>query len=136
MLNLLHRVTCRGIQSFDVPRVWETVKPLIERGLQRGSNYTIEDVFKGLRSCEMQLWVAETDHIIAALITTIQTSGDVTYCLLLSVGGSDLHEWIDAFPALKEWAQDKGCSELRIYGREGWLRFGFEKMYTAMRLEL
>jgi len=117
-----------------IPYMWDRVKGHIQRGLERGSNYSLDDVFIGLCDQSMQLWIAESTDIVAALVTTIQTKDDTTYCLLLCAGGSAMNEWADCLPALEDWARDNGCSELRIYGRRGWIRqLGFEEMYTASR---
>ena len=75
----------------QVPIVWNTYRPLIQKALDRGSEYSIADIYDGLLSEEMQLWTWGDD---AALVTTIQNKGDKRWCLLLAMGGSKMDEWL------------------------------------------
>lgn len=113
----------------QIYQVWHIYKPLIEKALDRGSNYTIDDIRNGLAKSEMQLWTWGND---AALITTIQNKGDERWCLLLALGGCKMAVWSIYLPMLEKWAKSKGCQELRIYGRRGWKRLGFEEVYTKL----
>ena len=102
---------------------------MIQKALDRGSNYTIEDIYKGLKSKDMQLW-AWSDE--AALITTIQNRDDERWCLLLALGGGNMHIWKMYLPWVEDWARKNGCEELRIYGRRGWASLGFDIVYTKL----
>ncbi len=119
----------RCYTSWQIDEVWCIYKPHIQRALDRGSNYTIDEVYEGLKKAEMQLWTYGQD---AALVTTIQSRDDKTWCLLLALGGSKMDEWKGFLPHVDEWAKSKGCSELRIYGRIGWKRLGFDVEYTKL----
>ena len=121
-------LVCYGPEDIDA--LWPTVAPLIQRGLDEGSDYTIHDILSGLTNSEMQLWTAQKDGIRAALVTALHDD----YCLLAVVGGEDVHAWKDWLKVLEVWAKEKGARELRIYGRRGWLRVlpGFEVRTTEM----
>ena len=114
--------------------VWPQVAGHIQRAIDRGSNYSLTDIYKGLRRKRMQLWVSQAETIEAALVTSIQDG----YCLLLCAGGSNVDEWAQWLPAIEEWARQCGVTEMRIYGRIGWLRKlnGFRAEYTKMVKEL
>ena len=116
----------------QIPYVWDEVQPLIKRALDRGSNYTLQDIRLGLCTSEMQLWTWRGEKVEAALVTAIQSKDDAKWCLLLALGGTNLHEWKEHLPIVEEWARSHDCDELRIYGRSGWKRLGFEIEYTKL----
>ncbi len=110
-------VVCYG--SEDIPKIWNEVRKYIKRALDRGSNYTIDEIYEGLCTAKMQLWCWQGKEIHGALVTAIQTK-DVKFCLLLAVGGSKMSEWMPYFHLVETWAKSQGCEEMRIYGRPGW----------------
>lgn len=119
----------RCYTSQQVYTVWPIYKPLIQKALDQGSNYTIDEVLEGLCSCAMQLWTWGDD---AALVTAIQNDEKDRWCLLLAMGGQKMEEWAGYLPIIERWAKSKECSELRIYGRRGWVKLGFEPVYTKL----
>ena len=124
-------------QSAQVPYVWDRVKPFIQKALDRGSNYSADDILEGLCNQSMQLWTWQDPELKAVLVTTIQTRDDVQFCLFLVMGGEALEDWIGFLPNIENWARHKGCQEMRIYGRAGWAkRTGYEIKYTKMTKEL
>lgn len=112
-----------------VDSVWETYKPLIQKALDRGSNYTIDDIYAGLKSGDMRLWAWDED---AALVTTVQNKDDKRWLLLLALGGKDMNVWKGFLPILENYARFNRCDELRIYGRIGWKKLGFDVEYTKL----
>ena len=81
----------------------------------------------------MQLWTCETDHIQGALVTSLQDD----YCLLLAMGGYNMSIWKPWIAYVEEWAREKGCKEMRIYGRRGWARvYDYKIDYTKMSKQL
>jgi len=113
----------------DIDSSWGIARPLIQKALDRGSSYTIDDIYKGLKLKEMQLWMWGED---AALVTTIQNKDAKRWCLFLALGGERMNEWREFLPIVDDWARGKGCQELRIYGRSGWKKLGFEIEYTKL----
>ena len=116
----------------QIPYVWDEVKPLIKRALDGGSNYTLQDIRLGLCTSDMQLWTWVGEKIEAALVTAIQSRDDETWCLLLALGGKNMDQWMECLPIVEGWAKGNGCTELRIYGRSGWKKLGFEIEYTKL----
>lgn len=48
-----------------------------------------------------------------------------------------MDEWIDYLSLVEDWAREKGCQEMRIYGRRGWAKLlDFDVVHTKMRKEL
>lgn len=120
----------RGYNSCEIPEIWDTARPLILKGLERGSNYSIGEIYQGLLSAEMQLWMWGHD---AALVTTIQSDESKTWLLLLVCGGKNMHEWLPFMPYVEAFARLNHATELRIYGRIGWARIlGFSVDYARM----
>jgi len=132
MLNLPltedFRVRCYG--SDQIPAIWSKAKPLIEKALDRGSNYSIDEIYMGLCREEMQLWMWDDD---AALVTSIQNSKGKCFCLLLALGGALMDRWFQYLPIVEDWARDQGAEEMRVYGRHGWARLtGYDVEYTKL----
>jgi hypothetical protein len=113
----------------DIDSAWAIAKPHIERALQRGSNYTIDDIYAGLKSTAMQLWMWGDE---AALVTTIQNKDEQRWLLFLALGGENMTEWQQYLPIVEDWARENGCQEMRIYGRAGWKCLGFDIEYTKL----
>ena len=130
-LKVVSRLVCYN--SGRIQEIWPKAKPHIQSALDRGSNYTIDDIHTGLCSGKMQLWLWMGRDVEAAMITTIQTKNNVTYCLYLALGGSKMFEWAKHMPIVETWAKEHKCTEMRIYGRAGWAKaFGFDIDYTKM----
>ncbi len=112
-------VVCYG--SEQIPEIWNDVQKYIKQALDRGSNYTLEEVYEGLCTAKLQLWTWRDTEIHGALVTSIQTT-DVKFCLLLAVGGSKMEEWMPHFHLVEDWAKSEGCEEMRVYGRLAWAK--------------
>lgn len=108
-------------QPEEIPLVWNEIEPLVEKGLARGSVFTKEDIYDGLRKCLLQLWAWEPREIEAILVTTIHEDA----CLLLLTAGKNMQDWKDHLPLIENWARSHHCKELLIQGRKGWSRLGF-----------
>ena len=129
----MSRLVCYSADQ--IPYVWAEVEPLIKRGLDRGSIYTLPGIRVGLCLSKMQLWTWQNGTIHAALVTTIQEDSGSRFCLLISAGGSRMNEWAKELHHVEKWAKENGCEELRIYGRSGWARkLGFEIVYMSKGL--
>lgn len=108
-------------QPEEIPLVWNEIEPLVERGLARGSIFTKEDIYDGLRKSLFQLWAWEPRDIEAILVTTIHKET----CLLLLMAGKNMRDWKDCLPIIEHWARSHDCKELLIQGRKGWAKLGF-----------
>jgi len=120
----------RCYSADQIPSIWDKAKPLIEKALDRGSNYTIHEVYDGLCGSKMQLWMWNFD---AALVTTIQVKKGRKFCLLLCLAGEHMSVWFQYLPIVEKWAKDEGAEEVRVYGRLAWARItGYEIDYVKM----
>lgn len=135
MLNLAQAAesSLRCYSADQIPAIWGKARPLIKMALDRGSNYTIDEVYEGLCTKTMQLWMYEE----AALVTAIQTKAGKTFCLLLSLGGSNMSVWFQYLSIVEAWARDNGAEEMRVYGRPGWKRLtGYDIDYVRLSKKL
>lgn len=135
MSNLAHKAECeiKGVQVSELNTYWPFAKPLLQKALDQGSDYSINEIYDGLLDRSMQLWC----HEKAALVTAIQSDRRNTFCLLLALGGEALSVWFQHLPLLEDWAKDQGAKEMRIYGRRAWLRLtNYEEKWTMMSKEL
>ena len=113
---------------------WDRALPSIKKALDRGSNYTLTDIFYGLSRAEMQLWLYGSDALVTAL--QINKSGK-KHCLLLACGGDRMSDWLQYLSYVEDWARDEGCQEIRIYGRVGWSKkLGYAIDYAKMSKQL
>ena len=125
-------------QREHIPIIWPQVRLLIKKALDRGSNYTIDEIYWGLINKDMQLWASVNDgRIEAALVTTIQIKDGVKFLRFLTLGGENMKEWKRFMPIVEKWAKDSGCTKAVAYGRIGWARqFGFNVEFTKMSKSL
>ena len=111
--------------------MWDQVSPLIQKALDEGSNYCLADIMEGLCNKSMQLWVYH--DFKCAMVTAIKEQDGEKFCLFLTMGGDDMSGWLKYLPIIEEWAKIQGCSEMRIYGRHGWVRTtGYDFQYSKM----
>lgn len=116
--------------SDQIDEIWDIAGPLIDKALSRGSNYTLDDVYAGLKAAEMQLWMWSDE---SAMVTTIQNKDERRWCLFLALGGEKMNDWINYLPIVEDWARTMDCHEMRIYGRPGWSRvIGYNIEYAKM----
>lgn len=109
--------------SKHIPFIWADIEPFIKRALDRGSVYTPESIYDGLRASYLQLWVWQEQGVECVLVTSIVSD----YCLLLCLSGKNMENWLHVLPTIESWAKTEGCKSMRIQGRKGWSRLlGYE----------
>ena len=90
---------------------------MIDRALDNGSQWTIDEIRDRLMDGRMQLWTyGEFEH--QAILVTRMTD----HCLLLALSGYDMPRWIHHLALVEGFARQMGCTEMRIHGRRGWSR--------------
>ena len=98
----------------EIPFIWNDVEDDIQRALDRGSNYTPEMIYDGLRAGLLQLFTSKN--------VTLVTARMEDYCLLLVLSGRNMKSWLGLLPQIEGWAKASGCKKMRIQGRKGWSR--------------
>lgn len=102
----------------QVPYVWYYIVPFIQRALDRGCRYSLEDIYDGLRKQNLQLWTWQPKEIEAVMITAM--SGDE--CYIATMSGENMKDWLPHIKDVEEWAKSNGCKKIIIQGRKGWSR--------------
>lgn len=132
-----------GVISSDIDSVWDQVKPEIQKALDRDFNRTsINTVYDKLKSRDHQLWVCKDPDCV--FVTGIFNYDNAVQLRLLYAGGSGWSAFLNKgeidtiMNIFKRFALSKNCSEIEIWGREGWMKIidGLNKSYTVMRLKL
>jgi hypothetical protein len=127
-------VTVLPIPPWDVPVLWPTVAPMLQKALARQQELELDDVKQLCMNQSMQLWYVPDSH---ALVTQIQNHPRLRVCMIVLCGGEGLHQRGPVMQALESYARAMQCLELRIQGRRGWARvLGFEPIATLMRKKL
>lgn len=122
--------------SHQIRDIWPNVKDFVQRALDEGSDYTLGDVYSMLLRAKAQLWTWQDPDIEAVMVTAIQQDQKSKFCLLLTMAGTHMAAWKPHLEDVERWAREHGCSELRIYGRRGWLKLGFTEDWTRMSKKL
>ena len=117
------------IQPGDLELVWDEVVPLIEAALKYSEGEVIpEDLVKPIKIGKMQLWVALSDGVIAAMITEIVVYPRKRVLRVITIAGKDGHgmsKWYGFLPLVEGFALSNNCSSL-----EAWTRKGMAKKLT------
>jgi hypothetical protein len=110
-----------GVQQSELDDVWHDALPFIQRVVDKGSDKTAEEIYKGLKDRRYQLWIAWDEQIRACCITeTIHYEPDGLLCTIVMCAGDNLRRWIKHIKTIEEWAESKGCFAIELVGRKGW----------------
>lgn len=109
------------VPPFLTPKVLAHVKQY----LQKTRNFDEQSMRKDLFEGRLQMWVAclGVDAFDAVLITRLlkETDGSKV-CLLVSIGGQRMTDWLKFLKRIEEYALAEGCDRMRLEGRLGWKR--------------
>ena len=107
-----------------VASIWEEVYPLLEKAqVYAAGELDTQDFFEMVENGDMQLWIAEDDGgIFAMMLTEFVQYPRKKVMRIVSIGGKEMNRWMKYFPALEAAALSVGCTGFEIFGRKGWLR--------------
>ena len=107
-----------------VASIWEEVYPLLEKAqVYTAGELDTQDFFDMIKNGDMQLWIAEDDGgIFAMMLTEFVKYPRMKVMRIVSIGGKEMNRWMKYFPALEAAALSVGCTGFEIFGRKGWLR--------------
>lgn len=100
-------------------KFWPVLESFVQRALDRGSIYTLEEIKEGHAIGKFQAW--SDDDLKAVLITALQEDHE-RFCLLLALSGENMRDWLPLLSYIEQWASLEGAKSIRIYGRKGWSR--------------
>lgn len=97
---------------------------MIKRALDRGSQWSLPDVYSGLTSGSLHIWTWEGPDLKCVLVTQLFNKT----LIMLALSGEDMDEWLETMKdTVEACAKSAGCDKLRIQGRRGWSRLlGYE----------
>ncbi len=118
------------IDPARIDEMWPHVRDRIRAAVERtglSSFADIEsDVLTGMQLC----WIAWDGKEILAAATTQLVKPYDKVCVLTACSGYDRDKWLPLFAEIEKYAENEGCSSMRIYGRKGW-----ERVLTGYRAE-
>jgi|TARA_R100000353_G_C6481256_1_gene189199 hypothetical protein len=133
-----------GISNDRIDDVWDTVKLFIEMGNSKSKQEMgIDDIYEKLINRDMQLWIIQDEYaeILAALTTEIMIYPKKKTCRIVTLGGTELDEWVEGLlQVIETWAIDNGCEAMETACRKGFIKkikkYGYEHTYTILGKEL
>lgn len=111
------------IDPARVAEFWPHVRSMILGAIMRTGLSHTRDVEESILTGGSLLWIAWDGRAIdAAAATEIVETDAGKVCVLVAVGGKNMHRWFPMLKKLEIYAKAEGCSCLRIFGRRGWVR--------------
>lgn len=122
-------------QSNQIDEVWDKVKPLIKKVLNKiDFCYTIENIKDLLISQDMQLWTSyNKTQLESVCVTRVMMQPQYKSLEIVLMAGR-----LNALPFLKnveEWARSIGCKKIKIEGRKGWVKILPDYSQKTVQLE-
>ena len=111
------------IQPGDLEVVWDEVVPLIDAALKYSEGELLsEDLVPPLETGKMQLWVALSEGVVAAMITEIVVYPRKKVLRVITIAGKDgrgMSKWYGFLPLIEGFALNNNCSSLEAWTRKG-----------------
>lgn len=114
-------VFCLGSEQID--SLWPEFGHHIER-LERETGLLASQIRDDLKVAKQQLWGFQTEVITGVAITNVYKTARGSVCEIYGACGTESAPGqIDAiYEAIEKWANDIGCTRMRVLGRKGWKR--------------
>ena len=122
-------------QSNEIDGIWDKVKPLLNKVLQKiDLYYTIQDIKEMLLKKEAQIWTSyEGTQLDSVCITRIVIHPKNNYLEILAMAGSSLS--LPHLRTIEDWGRDVGCKKIKLEGRRGWKRLLIDYKEGLIQLE-
>jgi hypothetical protein len=109
--------------------------------MRGGGEDTIDDIRDDVLAGHALLWVVWDEDgaaILAAGTTKLLPTKHGLICVITSIAGKDIRRWQRFMSAIELYAKSEGCSKIRAYGREGWVRIlrGYTKPWVTIEKAL
>lgn len=125
------------IAPHAIEKIWGEAGPMLARAVEHGDgNFMLSDVFDGLVSGDMQLWVAHSDKgLEGALVSRIAVFPRKKMLSVMYLAGRHRKNWWKFYPHLEGWAKQMGCVGIEAYAREGLLKWlpDWRRCYSVIR---
>lgn len=125
------------VNPIYLDRLWPSIVFLVNKALKKGlGEYDANSIRDGIKSGTFGLFVAADDetkiHAIAWVRIACYPLKKV--CVVSGCAGVGMENWLDTLETVIEpWAKQRGCNELRLYGREGWVHALKEQGWSRLQ---
>lgn len=118
------KAVCVNPKQVDL--IWPRVEGLLIYAVSQGSDVSLDDIKRGLKSGSMLLWIAaEESEILACVVTSliVGTNPPEKRCEVMTIGGYQLPKWIHLISEIEKYAIAEGCAAFRVTSRRrAWVR--------------
>jgi hypothetical protein len=110
-----------------VHEIWPHVAPLLRKAILRTGLAAFDDIQREILNGHALLWIAVSREasrlaIDAAASTSLQRTDAGKVCVITACAGANMSRWLPLIADIESYAKDEGCTCVRIFGRQGWLR--------------
>jgi len=131
----VHEIAPRDINLF-----WQYVAPLLEKVSPHSEGeLTPDDFLPFLKTGEMTLWIGVRDKtIIAAMVTQVIPYPKKNVLRIISLAGSEIKKYLPHFYKIEDWARERHCKHIELWGRKGWQKIlkDWKNTYQILTKEL
>ena len=122
------------VPADEVASIWEEVYPLLEKAqVYAAGELDTQDFFEMVENGDMQLWIADDDGgIFAMMLTEFVQYPRKKVMRIVSIGGREMNRWMKYFPALEAAALSVGCTGFEVFGRKGWLKIILPTLLSSL----
>ena len=105
-----------------IDEMWPHVRDRLKAAIDRTELSSFDDLEADVLSGMQLVWLAWSGSEIMAVATTQLVKPRNKVCVLTACAGHDREQWLPLFAQIEKYAENEGCSRMRIYGRKGWER--------------
>ena len=126
----------RLLKPSEVIERWRFLAPLFEESVESSRGHlSMADLVRGCLSEEYHMWLSE--HPVGVLFCRfVRYPEKRVYRLMLLVANLELAK--QYISTVESFAAVKGCDEVEIFGREGWLKTlsGYDRTHVVMSKDI
>jgi hypothetical protein len=119
----------------EIARCWPIIEPILKRVTDRTTAYEPIDILHLVMMGRMSLiLVRDGGRIIAVTVTEVRQHPRCRVLEVLFCSGTGLKRWIQQLlEVIDAQAEIAECSNIMVFGRKGWVKFGFDVDGVIMR---
>lgn len=117
---------------------WPQVRELIAQSCERsGGRYAPVDLMREILGRAAQLWTAERDgKVEAIMLTRLVNYPQARICEAFVCVGAGMEEWLAYLSTAEQWARENGCKRFVPIARKGWAKVlaarGYELTHVVL----
>jgi hypothetical protein len=122
-----------------IKEVWPIIRGGVRSALTNGVgglfSQTESDILSGISI----VWLAvEGKDIRGVLVTDLVKTDSGLQCVIASLHGDNMRDWIGFLPEIEQFARKEGCTSIRMTGRKSWARVlsDYENIGIVMQKDL